>query len=160
MSNYDDNNNNNTADAGEWNGSLTMSGTLSNNDTDYTFNSDGYQDFTVRLKADLNTNCDSQGWEDQNEAYKDYKIRVMKYSAPQFSDVNLHTWDPKGFTYGDANYERRGSGSHHGGPNYDLTADGRSFYIQQNLASPSFLVSKEEYDSFVLKRNDMFRWIS
>ena len=151
VSNYDDNNNNNTADAGEWNGSLTMSGTLSNNDTDYTFNSDGYQDFTVRLKADLNTNCDSQGWEDQNEAYKDYKIRVMKYSAPQFSDVNLHTWDPKGFTYGDANYERRGSGSHHGGPNYDLTADGRSFYIQQNLASPSFLVSKEEYDSFVLK---------
>ena len=36
-------------------------------------------------------------------------------------------------------------------PNFDLTEDGRSFYIQQNLASPSFLVSTEEYDSFVLK---------
>ena len=25
-----------------------------------------------------------------------------------------------------------------GRPNYDLTDDGRSFYIQQNLASPAF----------------------
>ena len=72
-------------------------------------------------------------------------------SAPQFSDINLHTWDPKGFTYGSANYERNGTGSANGGPNYDLTDDGRSFYIQQNLASPSFLVSEDEYDSFVLK---------
>ena len=75
----------------------------------------------------------------------------MKYDAPQFSDVNLHTWEAKGFTYGDANYERKGTSSYNGGPNYDLTDDGRSFYIQQNLASPSFLASTEEYDSFVLK---------
>ena len=150
-SGYDDLNSNNSADAGEWNGTLSMSGTLDKNDSDYTFNSDGYQDFTIRLKADLDTNCDSQGWEDQNEAYKDYVIRVMKYDAPQFSDINLHTWEPRGFTYGDANYESRGTSSYNGGPNYDLTEDGRSFYIQQNLASPSFLVSTDEYDSFVLK---------
>ena len=150
-SSYDDNNNNNSADAGEWNGSLVLSGTLNNSDSSYTFNADGYQDFNIRLKANLDTNCDSEGWEDQNEAYKDYTVRVMKFSAPQFSDVNLHTWDPKGFTYGDQNYERRGTASQFGGPDYDLTDDGRSFYIQQNLASPSFLVSEEEYDSFVLK---------
>ena len=40
------------------------------------------------------------GWEDQNEAYKEYTIRVMKYSAPQFADVNLHTWEPKGLMAG------------------------------------------------------------
>ena len=148
---YNDLNSNNTADDGEWDGSITLEGTLENVDTNYSFNSDGYQDFTLRLKADLDTNCDSQGWTNQNEAYKEYTVRVMQYSAPQFSDVNLHTWDPKGFTYGDANYESRGSSSYNGGPNYDLTDDGRSFYIQQNLASPSFLVSKEEYDAFVLK---------
>jgi len=150
-SGYDDLNNNNSADDGEWDGSLTLEGTLDNLDTNYTFNSDGYQDFTIRLKADLDTSCDSQPWEDQNEAYKDYKVRVMKYDAPQFSDVNLHTWEAKGFTYGDANYESKGTSSYNGGPNYDLTDDGRSFYIQQNLASPSFLASTEEYDSFVLK---------
>ena len=150
-SGYIDANSNNTADAGEWDGTLSINGTLNKTDTGYSFNADGYQDFNIRLKADLDTNCDSQGWEDQNEAYKDYTIRVMKFSAPQFSDVNLHTWDPKGFTYGSANYERNGTGSANGGPNFDLTDDGRSFYIQQNLASPSFLVSKEEYDSFVLK---------
>ena len=150
-SGYDDNNNNNSADAGEWNGSLVLSGTLNNSDSSYTFNADGYQDFNIRLKANLDTNCDSEGWEDQNEAYKDYTVRVMKFSAPQFSDVNLHTWEPKGFSYGDKNYERRGTASQFGGPDYDLTDDGRSFYIQQNLASPAFLVSEEEYDSFVLK---------
>ncbi|AFS47591.1 hypothetical protein HIMB5_00008390 [alpha proteobacterium HIMB5] len=150
-SGYDDNNNNNSADAGEWDGSLTISGTLANTDSNYSFNADGYQDFNIRLRADLDTNCEGEGWEDQNEAYKDYTIRVMKFNAPQFSDVNLHTWDPKGFTYGSANYERNGTGSANGGPNFDLTDDGRSFYIQQNLASPSFLVSEDEYDSFVLK---------
>ena len=150
-SGYDDANSNNQGDAGEWDGSLTISGTLNNTDTPYSFNSDGYQDFNIRLKADLNTNCQSLGWEDQNEAYKDYTISVMKYDAPQFSDINLHTWEPKGFTYGDQNYESRGAQSRWGGPNYDLTDDGRSFYIQQNLASPAFLVSTDEYDSFVLK---------
>ena len=150
-SGYDDNNNNNSADAGEWNGSLVLSGTLNNSDSSYTFNADGYQDFNIRLKANLDTNCDSEGWDDQNEAYKDYTVRVMKFSAPQFSDVNLHTWEPKGFSYGDQNYESRGTASQFGGPDYDLTDDGRSFYIQQNLASPTFLVSDEEYDSFVLK---------
>ena len=50
-SGYDDLNSNNSADAGEWNGSLTMSGTLDNNDSDYTFNSDGYQDFTIKIKS-------------------------------------------------------------------------------------------------------------
>jgi hypothetical protein len=116
---------------------------LNNSDSSYTFNADGYQDFNIRLKANLDTNCDSEGWEDQNEAYKDYTVRVMKFSAPQFSDVNLHTWEPKGFTYGDENYESRGTASQFGGPDYDLTDDGRSFYIQQNLASPAFLVSEK-----------------
>ena len=151
-SGYDDNNNNNTADDGEWNGSLTLSGTLNNTDTGYSFNADGYQDFNIRLKANLDTNCDSdEGFVDQNEAYKDYTIRVMKFNAPQFSDINLFTWDPKGFSYGDQNYESNGTQDQWGGPNYDLTEDGRAFYIRQNLASPSFLVSTEEYDSFVLK---------
>jgi type II secretory pathway component PulJ len=150
-SGFMDQNSNSTGDAGEWDGSLILSGTLESVDTNYTFNSDGYEDFTIRVQADLNTNCDSLGWENQNEAYKDYTVRVMKYSAPQFSDVNLHTWDPKGMTYGDSNYERRGVGSANGGPFYDKTQDGRSFYIQQNLATPSFLVSKDQYDSFVLK---------
>ena len=36
----------------------------------------------------------------------------MKYDAPQFSDINLHTWEPKGFTYGRANYERKGTQSY------------------------------------------------
>ena len=133
-SGYDDLNNNNSADDGEWDGSLTLEGTLDNLDTNYTFNSDGYQDFTIRLKADLDTSCDSQPWEDQNEAYKDYKVRVMKYDAPQFSDVNLHTWEAKGFTYGDANYESKGTSSYNGGPNYDLTDDGRSCLL---YTSPS-----------------------
>ena len=150
-SGYDDTNGNNSADVGEWNGTLSIEGTLNNTNTGYTFNADGYQDFNIRLKADLDTNCDSQGFSNQNEAYKDYKIRVMKYKAPQFSDINLHTWEPRGFTYGNANYESKGTSSYNGGPNYDLTEDGRSFYIQQNLASPAFLVSTDEYDSFVLK---------
>ena len=151
-SGYDDTNGNNLKDTNEqWDGTLTLEGTLDNLNDNYTFNSDGYQDFTLRLKADLDTNCDSQGWVNQNEAYKDYTVRVMKYAAPQFSDVNLHTWEPKGFTYGNANYEKNGTSSYNGGPNFDLTEDGRSFYIQQNLASPSFLVSTEEYDAFVLK---------
>ncbi|WP_075506355.1 PilW family protein [Candidatus Pelagibacter communis] len=150
-SGYDDLDNDNVADDGEWNGTLKISGDLTKTDTGYSFNSDGYQDFNIRVKADLDTNCDGEGWVDQNEAYKDYTIRVMKFEAPQFSDINLHTWEPKGFTYGKANYESRGSSSYNGGPNYDLTDDGRSFYIQQNLASPSFLVSTDQYDSFVLK---------
>ena len=148
---YIDANNNDQGDAGEWDGTIKLSGTLESADTNYTFNSDGYQDFTIRLKADLDTNCDGLGWNNQNEAYKDYKVRVMKFSAPQFSDVNLHTWEARGFNYGDSNYEKRGTQSYNGGPFYDKTEDGRSFYVQQNLASPSFLVSKDNYDSFVLK---------
>ena len=61
-SGFIDANSNNVGDAGEWNGSLTISGTLNNTDSSYTFNSDGYQDFNIRLKADLDTNCQSQGW--------------------------------------------------------------------------------------------------
>ena len=75
----------------------------------------------------------------------------MKYSAPQFADVNLHTWEPKGLMAGYHNYERHGLARIMGGPHYELSADGRSFYLQQNISSPNFLVSKEEYDSFVLK---------
>ena len=33
----------------------------------------------------------------------------MKFNAPQFSDINLFTWDPKGFSYGDQNYESNGT---------------------------------------------------
>ena len=156
---YDDENSNSSADDGEWNGGLSITGTLNKIDgaqatpaaAAYNFNADGFQDFNIRLKAELQTNCDGEGWVAQNAAYKDYTIRVMKFSAPQFSDVNLHTWEPKGFTYGDQNYESNGPQDQWGGPNYDLTEDGRAFYIRQNLASPSFLVSTEEYDSFVLK---------
>ena len=151
VSGYTDINNNNQADAGEWDGSLTLEGTLENADGNYSFNSDGYQDFTIRVKANLDTNCSGSGWEDQNEAYKEYTIRVMKYSAPQFADVNLHTWEPKGLMAGYANYERHGTKSKYGGPHYQLDADGRSFYLQQNISSPIFLVSKQDYDSFVLK---------
>jgi prepilin-type N-terminal cleavage/methylation domain-containing protein len=131
-------------------GSLTFEGTLESDDANYNF-VNGFQDFTIRLKADLDTNCDSLGWVDQNEAYKEYTVRVMKYSAPQFADVNLHTWEPKGLMAGYHNYERHGWQNYWGGPDYDLSKDGRSFYLQQNISSPIFLVSKEDYDSFVLK---------
>ena len=77
----------------EWN--IGIEGTLNNTNTGYTFNADGYQDFNIRLKADLDTNCDSQGFSNQNEAYKDYKIRVMKYKAPQFSDINYIHGSPE-----------------------------------------------------------------
>ena len=66
MQQYDDLDNDNVADDGEWNGTLTISGDLTKIDTGYTFNSDGYQDFNIRLKADLDTNCDGDGWEDQD----------------------------------------------------------------------------------------------
>ena len=46
---------------------------------------------------------------------------------------------------------RRGTRRHNGGPFYDVTADGKSFYIQQNLGSPSFYVSNEEYSDVVVK---------
>ena len=49
-SGFIDANSNNVGDAGEWDGSLTISGTLNNTDSSYTFNSDGYQEFNVRLK--------------------------------------------------------------------------------------------------------------
>ena len=138
-------------DNGEYDGSITMEGILESDDANYVFNSYGFQDYIIRLKANLDTNCDSLGWVDQNEAYKEYKVRVMKYSAPQFADVNLHTWEPKGLMAGYHNYERHGWQEYWGGPHYELTNDGRAFYLQQNISSPVFLVSKEEYDSFVLK---------
>ena len=134
-----------------YDGSLVIEGTLTSTDTGYTFNSDGYQDFVVRVKSDLDTNCQGDGWNNQNEVYKDYTIRVMKFSAPQFSDINLFTWKARGKTFGVDNYESRGTRSLNGGPNFDITSDGRAYYIQQNLASPAFLVSNEDYDSFVLK---------
>ena len=104
------------------------------------------------MKADLDTIVIGDGWEDQNEAYKDYTIRVMKYDAPQFSDVNLaYLGTQRFYLWRKITMRAKGSSSYNGGPNYDLTDDGRSFYIQQNLASPSFLVSTDQYDSFVLK---------
>ena len=151
VSGYTDINNNNSPNPGEWDGSLTIEGTLENIDTNYSFNSEGFQDFNITVRANLETNCDGNGWVDQNQSYKQYTIRVVKYKAPDFSDVNLHTWEPKGLMAGYANYERHGTRSKYGGPHYKLDADGRSFYLQQNISSPIFLVSKQEYDSFVLK---------
>ena len=149
---FNDLNFNGDANDGEWNGHVVLAGILESTDDNYQFNSDGFQDFTIRVKADLDTNCQGEGWVDQNEAYKDYTIRVMKYSAPQFTDVNLHTWESKGLmAAGYHNYERHGVESYWGGPHYEFSEDGRSFYIQQNISSPSFLVSKDDYDSFVLK---------
>ena len=77
-----------------------------------------------------------QGFKEQNIAFKEYKVRVNKYSAPQFSDVNLHTWEPKGLMQGWYNYEshkERSEAFWMGGPFYELSADGRSFYLQQNI---------------------------
>ena len=45
----------------------------------------------------------------------------------------------------------RGNSTANGGPFYDVTADGKSFYVQQNLSSPSFYVSNEEYTDVVVK---------
>ena len=151
-SGYTDLDNDGTKDSDEnWDGSLLISGTVANNNSNYSWNADGYQDFTVRVRSNLETNCQTNGWNDQNQVYKDYKIRVMKFDAPKFSDVNLHTWEPRGSTLGWDNYEVRGTGSHHGGPYFDTTTDGRAYYIQQNLSAPTMMVSKETYDSFVLK---------
>ena len=151
VSGYTDINSNGQSDPGEWDGSLTIGGTLENTDVNYSFNSEGFQDFDITVSANLETNCDGNGWVNQNQSYKQYKIRVVKYKAPDFSDVNLHTWESKGLMAGYANYERHGTRSKYGGPHYKLDADGRSFYLQQNISSPIFLVSKQEYDSFVLK---------
>ncbi len=151
-SGYTDTDNDGTKDSDEnWDGSLLISGTVANNASNYNFNADGYQDFVVRVKSSLDTNCQTNGWNAQNQVYKDFTIRVMKFNAPKFSDVNLHTWEPRGATFGRDNYESRGTGSHNGGPFFDTTTDGRAYYIQQNLSSPTFMVSKEQYDSFVLK---------
>ena len=151
-SGWTDLDNDGTKDSDEdYDGSLLISGTVANNNSNYSFNADGYQDFVVRVKSSLDTNCQSNGWVAQNQVYKDYTIRVMKFDAPKFSDVNLHTWEPRGTTFGKDNYESRGTGSHNGGPFFDITKDGRAYYIQQNLSSPTFMVSKESYDSFVLK---------
>ena len=57
------------------------------------------------------------------------------------SDINLH--EPKGFMEIKIVVVAT---KYRIGPNYDLTEDGRSFYIQQNLASPAFLVSTDQYD--------------
>ena len=156
VSGFTDINNDNVVDVGEeWDGSVTLEGTLENDDSNYVFNSSGFQDFTINLKAELETNCNDQGFKEQNIAFKKYKVRVNKYSAPQFSDVNLHTWDPKGLMQGFYNYESHRENYREqfwmGGPFYELSADGRSFYLQQWLTSPAFLVSKEEYDSFAFK---------
>jgi type II secretory pathway component PulJ len=151
VSGYTDINGDGEANPGEWDGSLTLEGTLENTDTNYSFNSEGFQDFNITASANLETNCDGNGWVSQNQSYKQYRIRVEKYKAPDFSDVNLHTWEPKGLMAGYANYEKWGTRSKYGGPHYKLDADGRSFYLQQNISSPIFLVSKQEYDSFVLK---------
>ena len=63
----------------------------------------------------------------------------------------MHEWSGKGITQDRNNYESRGTRRHNGGPFYDVTADGKSFYIQQNLGSPSFYVSNEEYSDVVVK---------
>lgn len=151
-SGWTDTDNDGSKDSNEaWDGSLLISGTIANNNSNYSFNADGYQDFVVRVKSSLDTNCQTAGWNAQNQVYKDFTLRVMKFEAPKFSDVNLHTWEPRGATFGKDNYESRGTGSHNGGPFFDTTEDGRAYYIQQNLSSPTFMVSKEQYDSFVLK---------
>ena len=135
-----------------YDGTLIIQGDLSDDDSDYTFDSDGYQDFVITVEADLDVDCDSDGtFSDQSIAKKNYTLRVKKYSAPQLSDINMHEWSGKGITQDRNNYESRGTRRHNGGPFYDVTADGKSFYIQQNLGSPSFYVSNEEYSDVVVK---------
>ena len=140
-------------DAGEdYDGTLIIEGDLANGNSSYSFNSDGYVDYTFTVEADLDVDCDSDGtFSDQSVAKKSYTIRVKKYSAPQLSDINMHEWSGKGITQDRNNYESRGTRSANGGPFYDVTADGKSFYIQQNLGSPSFYVSNEEYSDVVVK---------
>ena len=62
VSGYTDINSNGQANPGEWDGSLTLEGTLENTDTNYSFNSEGFQDFNITASANLETNCDGNGW--------------------------------------------------------------------------------------------------
>ena len=136
----------------EYDGTLVIEGDLANGDSSYSFNSSGYQDFTVTVEADLDVDCDSDGtFDDQSVAKKAYIIRIHKYEAPQLSDINMHEWSGKGITQDKGNYESRGNSKANGGPFYDVSADGKSFYVQQNLSSPSFYVSNEEYTDVVVK---------
>ena len=135
-----------------YDGTLIIEGDLANADNSYSFNTDGYQDFSFTVEADLDVDCDSDGtFDDQSVAKKSYTIRVKKYEAPQLSDINMHEWSGKGITQDKGNYESRGNSTANGGPFYDVTADGKSFYVQQNLSSPSFYVSNEEYTDVVVK---------
>jgi len=140
-----------TVSSGTDDGTLKLSGQLNKTDSGYTFNDKGYQDFVMTVKAELKVTCQNQDELVQNNSFKNYTVRVHKFSAPQFSDINLWNWDAKGGVYGEANYERLGTRPANGGPFFNRTTDGRAYYIQQNLSSPAFLVSKDEYDSFVLK---------
>ena len=92
-SGYNDLNSNNSADDGEWDGSITLEGTLENVDTNYS-NLDGYQDFTLRLKADLDTNCDSQGWTNQINIQRIYCASNAVLSASIFR-CQFTYMDPK-----------------------------------------------------------------
>ena len=135
-----------------YDGTLIIEGNLSNNDSSYQFNADGFQDFVITVEADLDVDCDSDGtFLDQNVAKKNYTLRVQKFKATQLSDINMHEWSGKGITQDFNNFESRGTSSANGGPFYDVTADGKSFYVQQNLGSPSFYVSNEEYSDVVVK---------
>ena len=135
-----------------YDGTLIIEGDLNNADSNYSFDSDGYQEFPFTVEADLDVDCDSDGtFDDQSVAKKSYTIRVKKYEAPQLSDINMHEWSGKGITQDKGNYESRGNSTANGGPFYDVTADGKSFYVQQNLSSPSFYVSNEEYTDVVVK---------
>ena len=152
-SGYIDENDNGVRDSTElYDGTLIIEGDLANSDGSYSFDSDGYQDFSFTVEADLDVDCDSDGtFDDQSVAKKSYTIRVKKYEAPQLSDINMHEWSGKGITQDRGNYESRGNSTANGGPFYDVTADGKSFYVQQNLSSPSFYVSNEEYSDVVVK---------
>ena len=54
-----------------YDGTLIIQGDLSDDDSDYTFDSDGYQDFVITVEADLDVDCDSDGtFSDQNDSKK------------------------------------------------------------------------------------------
>ena len=153
-SGFTDTNSNGSKDTNEnYDGTLIIEGDLADDDGSYTFDDDdGFQDFTITVEADLDVDCDSDGvFDDQSVAKKNYTIRVHEFKAKQLSDINMHEWSGKGITQGKGNYESRGTRNYNGGPFYDVTADGKSFYVQQNLGSPSFYVSNEEYTDVVVK---------
>ena len=145
-SGYIDENDNGVRDSTElYDGTLIIEGDLANSDGSYSFDSDGYQDFSFTVEADLDVDCDSDGtFDDQSVAKKSYTIRVKKYEAPQLSDINMHEWSGKGITQDKGNYESRGNSTANGGP-FMMLLQMENHFMYNKIYHHHHFMSQMEY---------------